>query len=87
MGLAEAEAGITGPWPELERQLGMRGMMLGHRPENFEFSGLGGWIAAPLRRPGSRALRRSCTLAARGLTVATPQGPMTSGALPDLVPS
>ncbi len=81
-GLAEAEAGITGP--ELERQLGMRGMMLGHRPENFEFSSLGGWIAAPCA--GQEAARYGEVAHwLQGLTVATPQGPMTSGALPDLV--
>ena len=54
-GLAEAEAGITGP--DLERQLAARGMMLGHRPDSFEFSTLGGWIAQPAR-PGSGALWR-----------------------------
>jgi alkyldihydroxyacetonephosphate synthase len=44
-GLAEAEAGISGP--ELERQLATHGMMLGHRPDSFPFSSLGGWIAQP----------------------------------------
>ena len=42
-GLAEAQAGISGP--ELERQLAAHGLMLGHFPGSFEFSTLGGWIA------------------------------------------
>jgi len=80
-GLAEVEAGITGP--DLERQLGMRGMMLGHRPDDFEFSSLGGWIAAP--GAGQETARYGAVPDwLRGLTVATPQGLMTSGALPDL---
>ncbi len=80
-GLAEAQAGITGP--ELERQLGMRGMMLGHRPESFEFSSLGGWIAAP--GAGQEAVRYGDVAHwLHSLRVATPQGLMTSAALPNL---
>lgn len=41
---ASVEAGIYGP--ELERQLRSRGFTLGHFPQSFEFSTLGGWIAA-----------------------------------------
>ncbi|MFP3944737.1 MAG: FAD-binding oxidoreductase, partial [Alphaproteobacteria bacterium] len=41
---AVAEAGIHGP--DLERQLQQRGYTLGHHPQSFEFSTLGGWIAA-----------------------------------------
>jgi alkyldihydroxyacetonephosphate synthase len=42
--LATAEAGIYGV--ELERQLQAQGLTLGHYPQSFEFSTLGGWIAA-----------------------------------------
>jgi alkyldihydroxyacetonephosphate synthase len=57
--------------------------MLGHRPDNFEFSTLGGWIAAP--GAGQEAARYGDVPDwLRGLTVATPQGLVTSGALPDL---
>ena len=42
--LATAEAGIYGV--ELERQLQAQGFTLGHYPQSFEFSTLGGWIAA-----------------------------------------
>ena len=42
--LATAEAGIYGP--ELEASLQSRGYSAGHFPQSFEFSTLGGWIAA-----------------------------------------
>ncbi|MBU2609467.1 MAG: FAD-binding oxidoreductase [Chloroflexi bacterium] len=41
--LATFEAGVTGP--EIERQLRARGYTLGHFPQSFEYSTLGGWIA------------------------------------------
>lgn len=41
---ATIEAGIFGP--ELEKQLQSKGFTLGHFPQSFEFSTLGGWIAA-----------------------------------------
>lgn len=41
---ATFEAGIWGP--ELEEELSKRGLYLGHAPESFKFSGLGGWIAS-----------------------------------------
>jgi alkyldihydroxyacetonephosphate synthase len=72
-GLAQAEAGIRGP--ELERQLAARGMMLGHRPDRFEFSSLGGWIAQP--GAGQEAARYGeVSDWLYGLRVATPRGPM-----------
>jgi alkyldihydroxyacetonephosphate synthase len=40
---ATVEAGILGP--ELERQLGHAGLTLGHFPQSFEFSTVGGWVA------------------------------------------
>lgn len=40
---ATFEAGIMGP--ELEKVLNERGFTLGHFPQSFEFSSLGGWIA------------------------------------------
>ena len=40
---ATAEAGIYGP--ALENALQAKGMTLGHYPQSFEFSTLGGWIA------------------------------------------
>ena len=41
--LATFEAGISGP--EIEKHLQDRGFTLGHFPQSFEFSTLGGWIA------------------------------------------
>jgi alkyldihydroxyacetonephosphate synthase len=41
--LASFGAGVNGP--ELERQLNGRGYTLGHFPQSFELSTLGGWIA------------------------------------------
>jgi alkyldihydroxyacetonephosphate synthase len=40
---ATVQAGILGP--DLERALNAQGFMLGHFPQSFEFSALGGWIA------------------------------------------
>lgn len=40
---ARIQAGATGP--ELEAQLGQRGLTLRHYPQSFEFSTLGGWLA------------------------------------------
>ena len=41
--LARIEAGITGR--ELNEQLGALGFTIGHEPDSFEFSTLGGWVA------------------------------------------
>ncbi len=40
---ATAEAGIAGP--ALEKALAEKGVTLGHHPQSFEFSTLGGWIS------------------------------------------
>jgi alkyldihydroxyacetonephosphate synthase len=40
--LATFEAGVAGP--EIEKQLNGRGYTLGHFPQSFELSTLGGWI-------------------------------------------
>ncbi len=42
-GLAVAEAGVRGPI--LEEALAAKGLTLGHFPQSWEFSTLGGWIA------------------------------------------
>jgi len=41
---AVVEAGVYGP--DLEEQLAEKGFTLGHYPQSFQFSTLGGWIAA-----------------------------------------
>ncbi len=40
---ATVEPGILGP--ELERRLAVQGLTLGHFPQSFEFSTVGGWVA------------------------------------------
>ena len=50
--LATFGAGVSGP--ELEAQLRARGYTLGHYPQSFEYSTLGGWIAT--RSKGQQAL-------------------------------
>ena len=40
---ATVEPGLLGP--ELERRLGAQGMTLGHFPQSFEYSTVGGWVA------------------------------------------
>jgi alkyldihydroxyacetonephosphate synthase len=50
--LATFGAGVSGP--ELEAQLRARGCTLGHFPQSFEYSTLGGWVAT--RSKGQQAL-------------------------------
>jgi len=69
--VARVQAGIYGP--ALEAGLAARGYTLGHRPQSFEFSTLGGWIAA--RGAGQQSNRYGKPekwLA--NVRVATPQG-------------
>jgi alkyldihydroxyacetonephosphate synthase len=77
--LATFGAGVAGP--ELEAQLRAHGFMLGHFPQSFELSTLGGWIAA--RSSGQQSLRygRIEQLFAGG-TVVTPQGVLQIPCLP-----
>jgi alkyldihydroxyacetonephosphate synthase len=51
-GLATFGAGVSGP--DLEAQLRARGMTLGHFPQSWELSTLGGWIAT--RSSGQQSL-------------------------------
>ena len=51
--LATFGAGVVGP--DLEAQLRTRGYTLGHFPQSFEYSTLGGWIAT--RSSGQQSLR------------------------------
>jgi alkyldihydroxyacetonephosphate synthase len=66
-----AQAGILGP--ALEQQLNSRGLTLGHFPQSFEFSSLGGWIAT--RAAGQLSLRYGkIEDIVQRLRVVTPQG-------------
>src|SRR5829696_5681229 len=53
-GLATIQAGTLGP--DVERQLGEHGWTLGHFPDSFTHSTLGGWW-----QPGPRACSRTST--------------------------
>ena len=51
--LATFEAGISGP--EIESHLNPKGFTLGHFPQSFEFSTLGGWVVT--RSSGQKSLK------------------------------
>lgn len=84
---ATVEAGILGP--ALEAQLNARGFTLGHFPQSFQFSSLGGWIAT--RSGGQKSTLygkieervQSVRLAFPGGTMVTPEVP-AAAAGPDL---
>lgn len=42
-GLARIQAGVLGP--DMEAQLNARGWTMGHQPDSFQYSTLGGWVA------------------------------------------
>ena len=77
--LATFEAGVFGP--DLEAQLRAQGHVLGHYPQSFEYSTLGGWIAT--RSSGQQSLRygRIEQLFAGGV-VETPRGTLEIPAFP-----
>lgn len=85
--LATFQAGIVGP--DIEAKLRARGFTLGHYPQSFEFSTLGGWIATRSSGQQSRAYGRIEQMFAGG-SVETPLGALTmrpypaSAAGPDL---
>ncbi len=77
--LATFGAGVVGP--DLEAQLRARGYTLGHYPQSFEYSTLGGWIAA--RSSGQQSLHygRIEGLFVGG-RVETPNGALVLPAIP-----
>jgi alkyldihydroxyacetonephosphate synthase len=77
--LATFGAGVFGP--DLEAQLRAHGFTLGHFPQSFEYSTLGGWIAT--RSSGQQSLRygRIEQLFAGG-SVETPAGTLAIPAFP-----
>lgn len=77
--LATFGAGVAGPY--LESQLRAKGYTLGHFPQSFELSTLGGWVAS--RSSGQQSLRygRIEQLFAGG-QMETPRGPLEIPAFP-----
>lgn len=74
-----AQAGISGP--ELEAYLNARGYTCGHFPQSFEYSSLGGWIAARGAGQCSTGYGRAEDLVV-ALKVATPIGTFESAIFP-----
>ena len=85
--LATFEAGVRGP--QLEQQLNARGFTLGHYPQSFEYSTLGGWVVTRSSGQQSSHFGRIEQLFAGG-EVVTPGGRLqlppfpASAAGPDL---
>jgi alkyldihydroxyacetonephosphate synthase len=76
---ATIETGILGP--DLERELNARGFTLGHLPQSFEFSTLGGWIATCGAGLASTKYGKIEALT-QGIRVATPRGIVETRAVP-----
>ena len=76
---ATFEAGLFGP--EAERQLAERGLTLGHFPQSFEYSTVGGWVATRLAGQASTGYGRVDELV-EGLRLVAPAGDVTARPLP-----
>src|SRR4051794_23998809 len=78
-GLARIEAGALGP--DIERQLEGRGFTLGHFPDSFTHSTLGGWIAT--RSSGMQSDKYGdITDLTRAVRVVTPAGVLATRPVP-----
>jgi alkyldihydroxyacetonephosphate synthase len=77
--LATFGAGTLGP--HVEAQLRAHGFTLGHYPQSFEFSSLGGWVAARSSGQQSLGYGRIESLFAGG-TIETPSGRITLPPMP-----
>ena len=78
-GTATAEAGIYGP--ALEKMLQAKGLTLGHHPQSFEFSTLGGWIGHASAGQGSNRYGRAEDWLV-GAKLAAPRGLLSTGDFP-----
>ena len=77
--LARVQAGVSGP--DLEAQLAARGYTLGHFPDSFPHSTLGGWIAT--RSSGMQSDRYGDIAdLTKGLRVVTPSGTLVTRPVP-----
>jgi alkyldihydroxyacetonephosphate synthase len=76
---ATFEAGITGP--ALEKALALKNLTLGHHPQSFEFSTLGGWIAHRGAGQGSSRYGRAEDWLV-GAKLVTPRGILQTGGFP-----
>ena len=78
-GLATLRGGTFGP--DAEAELAGHGMTLGHHPQSFEFSTVGGWIATRSAGQASTGYGRIDDLVL-GLRLAAPAGEVVTGAGP-----
>jgi alkyldihydroxyacetonephosphate synthase len=76
---ATLEAGLTGP--AAEAALGRQGLTLGHFPQSFEYSTVGGWLATRSAGQASTGFGRIDELV-EGLRCVTPAGELTLPPLP-----
>jgi alkyldihydroxyacetonephosphate synthase len=72
-------AGLTGP--EAERRLAREGFTLGHLPQSFEYSTVGGWVATRSAGQASTGYGRIDELV-EGLHLVAPAGELVGRALP-----
>ncbi|MBV9819025.1 MAG: FAD-binding oxidoreductase [Solirubrobacterales bacterium] len=78
-GLARVQTGVPGP--RLEEQLAVQGYTLGHFPDSFTHSTLGGWIAT--RSSGMQSDRYGDVAdQTKGLRVVTPSGMLVTRPVP-----
>jgi alkyldihydroxyacetonephosphate synthase len=77
--LATFAAGTLGP--DVERLLAARGMTLGHLPQSFEFSTVGGWAATRSAGQASTGYGRIDELVV-ALRAATPSGELATARVP-----
>ncbi len=75
-GLATFAAGTFGP--DVEAELAVHGLTLGHLPQSFEFSTVGGWVATRSAGQASTGYGRIDGLV-QGLRMATPSGEVVTG--------
>jgi alkyldihydroxyacetonephosphate synthase len=76
---ARVDAGLLGP--ELERRLREQGVTLGHFPQSFEFSTLGGWVATRSAGQASTGYGRIDELV-EAVRCVTPAGELGTKAVP-----
>ncbi len=77
--LATLEAGLTGPRAEAE--LATRGLTLGHFPQSFEYSTVGGWVATRSAGQASTGYGRIDELV-EGVRLVAPAGELRTQAVP-----
>ncbi len=78
-GTATLAAGLLGP--EAERRLASEGVTLGHTPQSFEFSTVGGWVATRSAGQASTGYGRIDELV-EGVRLVAPAGELSAAAFP-----